>query len=350
MGKQTIRGQIVERYCDSDKKSADKQLAKQIILENKNIFGELTDKNIEAIRSHVRAYRGKIGTLSNKRINKSERKPFDYKPYVKEILQKRANETQAKILVLDIETAPLRAYTWGVWNQNIDHKQVISDFFILCWSAKWLFDDKVTSGVLTKAELTEENDKRIMKQMWRLLEQADIVITHNGDRFDLPKLNTRFLIHGIKQPMPYQSIDTLKVAKKRFAFTNNRLDNICRQLGLDRKTDTGGWELWQKCSEHHHPSLKKMAAYCDNDVKILEEVYLAIRGWITSHPNMGMYIEDNLSCCPNCSSIDIVDTSGAYRTQVGEFSAFRCNDCGAIGRHRKNAFTGNKKLTVSISR
>ena len=44
-----------------------------------------------------------------------------------------------KILIFDLETAPMSAYVWGRWNQNINLEATISEWFILCWSAKWLY-------------------------------------------------------------------------------------------------------------------------------------------------------------------------------------------------------------------
>lgn len=261
-----------------------------------------------------------------------------------------ARKHTAKILVLDIETAPMRAYTWGIWNQNINLNQIISEWFVLCWSAKWLFEDKVISGKLNQKELNAEDDFRIMEKMWALLNDADIVITHNGDKFDLPKLNTRFLLHGMMPPTPFQSIDTLKVVKKMFKFTSNKLDYINKMMGLNRKVDTGGWELWQRCAEHDIKALDKMSKYCDNDVLILEESYIVLRPWIKPHPNIGLFIIDDAECCPSCGSEEI-KMGGVYRTQMAEYYAFRCQDCGALGRQRRAANKGlNLKLIASVSK
>jgi hypothetical protein len=49
----------------------------------------------------------------------------------------------AKILVLDIETAPMKAAIWGMWQQNINVKMMEEAGYILCWSAKWLGDPHI---------------------------------------------------------------------------------------------------------------------------------------------------------------------------------------------------------------
>ena len=159
------------------------------------------------------------------------------------------NNKQFKVLLLDIETAPMRSYTWSCWKQNVGTNQIITDWFILTWSAKWLFDKEVISDRLTDKEVLQEDDKRITKRLWNLLNETDVVIAHNGDKFDIRKVNTRFLIHRLGTPSSYQSIDTLKHARKQLSFSSNRLDYLGEILGLGRKIDTGGFELWSRCMQ-----------------------------------------------------------------------------------------------------
>lgn len=151
-------------------------------------------------------------------------------------------EKKPNILLLDIETAPIEAAVWGLWKQNVNIEQIKSEWFMLTWSAKWLFDDKIFSDKLTLEEVKTQDDKRISESMWKFIDYADVVIAHNGDGFDIPRLNTRFILNGIKPPSPYQAIDTLKVARKVFSFSSNKLDFIARQLGIEGKMDVGGDE------------------------------------------------------------------------------------------------------------
>ena len=101
------------------------------------------------------------------------------------------------ILILDVETAPLRGFIWQLWKQNVNIDQIISEWFMLTWSAKWLHNPNIMSAKLTPEEALEENDKRIITELWNVLNDADIVIAHNGDQFDIPKIKTRFLLHGL---------------------------------------------------------------------------------------------------------------------------------------------------------
>lgn len=236
----------------------------------------------------------------------------------------------AKILLFDIETTPMEVFVWGLFgNKYIDHKNVIKDWNVLSWSAKWLFDSNVISDIQTPKEAINRDDKRVLEGIWDLINQADIVIAHNGDRFDIKKLNTRFYLNEYKPPSPFRSIDTLKVIKKSFAFSSNRLDYIAKLIQNKGKIETN-FKLWTDCLEGQSDALNKMLAYNEEDVRLLEEVYLEIRPWIKPHPNIGVHCDG--SVCPNCGSEDIEDNGKYYTTNTNKYQSFRCNNCGALSR------------------
>lgn len=349
--KKSVEGLLCEDYCRQYPNMKSLTLAKKIYIENHKKYPKL--KSIEHIRrAYVIHIRGLAGKKNRECTNdKSLFKPvtFDttnYKPFKEEI------NTSAKVLILDIETAPLRAFVWDVWNQNIGGGQIYSDWFCLTWSAKWLFEKKVYSDRLTGTEALKQDDKRIMKSIWALINEADIVIAHNAEKFDIPRLNTRFIINKMNPPLPYLIIDTLKHIRRHFAFSHNKLDEVNRQLNLPRKQETCGFKLWERCYKGEDAALKKMLSYNITDVKILEETYLRIRSWIKPHPNMGLYILDQVSRCPSCSSPDIVKEGKYYYTSVNKYEAFRCDNCGSTGRVRHSDINIKERrfLTTSLAR
>ena len=146
----------------------------------------------------------------------------------------------SKTLILDIETAPKAAYVWGLWKQNVGLNQIIQDGYILNWAAKWLDEDYYYSDSLHFHDLWKEDptdDSIIVNNLRDLLDEADFVVTHNGDRFDIPTIKGRMLIHGMKPFTPFLSIDTLKIAKRQFRLTSNKLDFIAQesfQSGIEK--------------------------------------------------------------------------------------------------------------------
>jgi len=235
-----------------------------------------------------------------------------------------------KILIFDIETAPIIAYVWQLWEQYVGIDQVKNDWFILSWSAKWLFDDQVLHARLTGSEAKEWDDERIVNKLWKLIDEADIIVAHNLDRFDKLKANTRFLKYWLPHPSPYKTVDTLKVARSNFKVTSNKLDYLCKFLWLKAKTDTWWLDLWKQCLLGSNTALKKMDEYCQNDVLILEEVYLRLRPYIRNHPNVWLYLEWEV--CTNCWSSNLRWES-SYKTAVSSYDVARC-ECWAIVRRK----------------
>lgn len=346
-GRPTILTKTAEAYCKNFPEMKDLTLARRMYEENKDIF-----KNTEHARDQIRRMRGHNGKNKLKDLaNKEYVKPLNYDTRTSPRPYKEQINTSARVLVIDIETAPIRAYVWGIWNQNVAINQIQSDWFCLTWSAKWLFEDKVYSAKLNSKEVFKQDDKRIIRGIWELLNQADIVIAHNGRRFDLPKLNARFIINGLNPPLPYQTIDTLDHIKRQFGFTSNKLDYVNKLLNLERKTDTGGFELWERCMLGEQAALDKMEEYNINDVRILEETYLHIRPWIKPHPNMGLFIlSENQFHCPSCGSAEMKEEGKGYHTTVNIYTALRCDNCGAISRKRVSEISiKNRRFVLQSS-
>jgi DNA polymerase elongation subunit (family B) len=257
---------------------------------------------------------------------------------------KNIEKKTPKILLFDIETLPMSVFVWGLYKQRISPDNVISDSCILSWSAKWLFSSEIYSDCLTSREATDKDDTRLIAKIWDLLNSADIVIAHNANGYDIKKLNTRFLVHGFPPPKHYQVIDTLSVLRKNFKISSNSLDYATKFLGLTEKQHPS-FDLWKRCYQGDKSAIQEMVSYNQNDVSILEELYVRIRPWITGHPNLGLYVDTNTSVCPNCGSENL-KWEGSYVTQCGRYKAFRC-ECGAIGRSRINEMPKNKLLVRS---
>jgi transposase-like protein len=252
-----------------------------------------------------------------------------------------------KVLLFDLETAPLPALVFNMWNQNIGMHQLqhgAEYFWIITWSAKWLFDNEAMTGGVTPKEALKKDDSRIVRQLWELFDEADIIIAHNAKKFDIKHSNTRFLLNGLQPPSPYLVIDTLLEARKNFYLPHNKLDYIAQIFGIEMKKPTT-MQLWTKCLEGDKDSLEYMQSYNDRDVFILEEIYLKIRPWIKSHPNFNLY-NGNAGGCSTCKSTNI-KRKGWYPTFVNRFEAWQCQDCGSFSRTGKS---GKKTDLRSVAR
>jgi len=259
-----------------------------------------------------------------------------------------------KILLFDIETSPLEAYVYqkSVWRSNINDDQVISEWFMLSWSARFLNSDITLSDVSKPKEVLNEDDNRICRSLWKLLDEADMVITHNGFHFDIPNISTRFLVNELNPPSSYSTIDTLQVAKKQFGFTHNSLNGLAKTLGFEPKMKTD-FQLWKDCKNGDPKALEYMEQYNRYDVELLELVYLKLRPWILGHPNVGLYLENDQPVCPVCGSSHLKWNGKYVYTSVSKFKALVCEDCNyARIRTRTNEFPKEKRkqLVTTIYR
>lgn len=245
-----------------------------------------------------------------------------------------------KILLLDIETAPKLVHVWGLFNQNVALNQIVKDMYVLNWSARWAGEDYIYSDSLhyhKRYETEPENDIEIIKSVWEMMNEADVIVGHNCDGFDIPTLNGRFIQHGLQPPSSYKSVDTLAIARQKFKFTSNKLDFISRALGVGQKMDTGGFQLWEDIViRKDKKAFDKMVEYCENDVLILEKVYLKLRPWATNHPKMDLLSGNhNVPTCNVCGS-NYIHKMGKGVALTGVYQRYKCVDCGHNMRSRHN--------------
>jgi len=255
-------------------------------------------------------------------------------------------ELPARILVLDIETTPILLYAWTIHKPHPNHYDVFQDWHLLSWSAKWLLDEKIMSDVLSPEEAKAHNDARICESMWSLLDDADIIIAHNANRFDVGKMNTRFMLNGMKPPTPYRIIDTLTSVRSVGGFTSNKLDYLGKLVKGEGKLENPRG-LWKDCFWGDPEALKHMEEYNKEDVFLLEDIYLFIRPWIKNHPNVGVYMFADEPRCAICGSSSLYE-EGVKTTNVGMYRTWRCNDCGGLSKERRTSIPlKNRKVLLS---
>lgn len=251
-------------------------------------------------------------------------------------MSRKRSLTSARTLILDIETAPILANVWKTWKENVGLEQIRADWYILSFSAKWLGDKEVFYYDQSAAK-DIENDAALMEKLHKLLDEADIVVAHNGRRFDLKKINVRFFTHGLPPPSPYVIVDTLEIVKRHFAFTSNRLafltEHYCTTHKKRAHAKFPGFTLWKECLAGNKEAWKEMRLYNIDDVRSLEEFYLKVRPWAEGHPNVAAFDEPDRPACPRCGSKD-VNERGHRHTQVGRYKRYQCNSCGGWSRGR----------------
>ena len=223
-----------------------------------------------------------------------------------------------KILVLDIETKPALVYAFQMYDTNILPEQIVDTGGLLCFCAHWvgtkdfMFFSEWHDGPLGMAVALRE-----------LLNEADAVVTYNGNKFDIPKIRGHLILEGLKPFAPPTSIDLIKTVKS-FGFDMNKLAHIGPLLGVGRKMKHEGFSLWRSVMEHDEKAQKRMQKYCVQDVRVTARLYARILPFIQDHPHLG----DNKGACGACGS-DHIQSRGYRRTKFFKVQRLQCQECGS---------------------
>lgn len=260
--------------------------------------------------------------------------------------RKQHGRKMPKILLFDLETLPLEAYVWSLWQDNVGLNMVKKDWSILGWCAKWYGEDEIFyEDVNGQKDLRD--DKKILKNLHKLLDEADIVVGHNSDAFDVKKLNARFILNGMKPPSSYKRMDTKKMAKKHFSFTSNKLsyltDNLCKRYKKLTHSNFPGFKMWEECLKKNKEAFKELKEYNIYDVLSLEELFSIMLPWESS-TIFDVYgsSDENICTCGNKK----FKKSRFHYTQTGKFQKYKCTKCGAEYRDKENLLTKEKKKSL----
>ena len=230
-----------------------------------------------------------------------------------------------KRLYFDLESSPNIGLFWSSgYKQNIDYQNIIKERAIICICYKWEDEKQVHSLSWDK----NQSDKKLLQEFIKVANQADELVGHNGDKFDLPWVRTRCLYHRIELFPKYVTIDTLKLSRRQFRFNSNRLDYIASFLGIGKKIKTD-FNLWKdivlnKCEK----SMSKMIDYCKQDVKLLEQVHKELRLHDTPKTHYGVVLSNDKRLCPECASNNVVISKTRITAGGTKQIQYKCNDCG----------------------
>jgi len=273
---------------------SDTQIARDIV----NKF-EL-DKTVDAVRKWVCSRRDKLAAIARAR--------------------------PVKRLFFDIETGYyiLKIRAWQLKNfvKYFDPDSIEQEKEILCISYKWQGEDKVHTLDYRNGE------KKMLKEFIKIMGQADEIVAHNGDRFDIRFLRTRCFYHGVLMFPDYRTLDTLKNTRSGFLFASNKLDYLCKLSGVGGKKEHDGMSLWIDIVEGKDMDrLDQMVAYCERDVVMLEDFFFIISPFIKHNTNFAVLKGGEKWHCPECASHDVV-MHNTYTTPLGVIRRqMKCNDC-----------------------
>ncbi len=231
----------------------------------------------------------------------------------------KSESNYLRILFFDTEWFPNLGYTWGKWEQNVIKNK--RDAVMASFAWKWQGEAQIhVLGLPDFPSYKKEpfNDKYLLQAAWKLLQEADIIVAHNGDAFDIKKMNGRFVFHRLKPVNPGKQIDTLKIAKQVVKVDSYALDYLAKYYHLGEKIETGGFDTWEGCMNKDPKAWKKMLRYNKHDIVILEALYILFRPWIKKFPIVSL----KNGKCPFCGGKEL-QKRGVVRGQ----QQYYCNKC-----------------------
>jgi len=225
-----------------------------------------------------------------------------------------------KLLILDIESAPHTAFVWGIWNENIPLDRLTSHGRTLCWAAKWYGEKKI--HYMDERRGTE----RMVRGIYKLMQEADVVITYNGLNFDIPMLNNEFVKLGLDPIKPQKHIDLYRTARAQFRLVSNKMEHVAKYLELGQKVQHKGFGLWVGCLAGNRKDWQDMKSYNIGDVELLEKIYDKLRPWVKNHPDVAVDMVDEH--CAACASTH-VQRRGYRQTKLFKIVRLHCQECGS---------------------
>lgn len=255
---------------------------------------------------------------------------------------------EPRLLFLDIETKPLKILSWGIRNQYHTIDQIEEEWELICWSAKWKGSKKIISAIVPVRK-GKDRDLKVLKPLWKLIDKAQIIVGHNIDEFDLPKICARMIALDFDPPTKSRTLDTLKMARQRFKFTSNKLEYLAKFLGLNVRKFTNrkfkGLDLWIEFMKGNKEARKEMLKYNQHDVIVLEAVFNKLMPWYKTTVNFNIYnVMDNTVKC-HCGSTSF-KKNGVTEVGAGLYQRYLCLKCRHETRDGVNILSKDKKKSL----
>jgi hypothetical protein len=229
-----------------------------------------------------------------------------------------------KRLYIDLEVSPNVTLSWRTgYKINLSPEDIIQERAIICVCYKWEGDSQISSMRWNRGD-----DKELVTKFVKILLQANEIVAHNGDRFDIKWFRTRCIYHGIECPPELKTIDTLKLAKANFLFNSNKLDYIGGYLGVGHKLKTE-YKLWKDILlNNSKKAMNTMVEYCKRDVQLLEDVHHKLINYTKHKTHFGVQNGGAKIDCPECASTN-THSRGYWISGAGvRKNKCQCNDCG----------------------
>jgi hypothetical protein len=230
--------------------------------------------------------------------------------------------SKVKRIFWDIETSPCLGLFWKPGKVYINPDNIVKDPAIICICWKWEDKKRVHS-----LEWDHGDDGAMLEEFSDIAAEADELVAHNGDRFDLPFFQGRCLVNGLEPQPAHKTVDTCQIAKRQFRLSSNRLDYLGKVLGVGGKS-RNDFQWWRDILIDNCPkAMANMVQYCKRDVSLLQQVWEKIRDYAKPKTHAGVMGHNDRWSCPHCGS-EHTHTDKKRVTAAGTVTwGMQCHEC-----------------------
>jgi uncharacterized protein YprB with RNaseH-like and TPR domain len=125
------------------------------------------------------------------------------------------------------------------------------------------------------------DDRELVKQTCALVREHDVIVAHNGNRFDIPMLRTRALRWHLSPLKDVKLVDPCQIAWRKFKLRSNRLGAIADFVGIKDKKTPLDMSLWADVMLNGSKyGMNKIVEHCEADIRVLSGVLAFVKPFI----------------------------------------------------------------------
>jgi DNA polymerase elongation subunit (family B) len=232
-----------------------------------------------------------------------------------------------RILYFDIEVVGMEVKTYTLYPKNgIAPSRIVKDWAIISYAAYFEGEEDHFYSLYQRFAQDKRDDRQLIEGLHELMLQADIVVGHNSDRFDIKKFNTKAAKWGLMPIQEFISYDTLKIVKKYFSLSSNSLAFAAAYFQLENaNSDHGkfpGDKLWHECMCGNMDAWAECEKYNIQDVRVTQELFKFLATF-DSRINFQPFFQ-RPTC--TCGSQTFYKDKKVFK-KSGMFQGIRCTEC-----------------------
>lgn len=125
------------------------------------------------------------------------------------------------------------------------------------------------------------NDRELVKRICKLVREHDVIVAHNGSRFDIPMLRTRALRWKLRPLQEVKLVDPCTIAFRKFKLRSNSLGRIADYVGIKDKKTPLDMSVWADVMLNGSKTgMNKIVKHCEADIRVLSGVLNFVKPFI----------------------------------------------------------------------